>query len=99
VEDVNLIKFLKTKDPTEVKVVLSQAKKGYYIVEGVLYFSGTDMLDHRRLVVSNYLRKEILDEYHNAPLAGHFTTKRMTQIFSQYFYWTGMRADVYKKCS
>ena len=36
-EDSELIKFLETKelssDPTEAKVVLSQAKKGYYVVE------------------------------------------------------------------
>ena len=35
--------------------MLSQAKKGYYMVEGVLYFDGADMPDRRRLVVPKHL--------------------------------------------
>jgi len=102
-ELARLMKFLETKklpsDPSEAKVVLSQAKKGYYVIEGVLYFDGAGMPDRRRLVVPKHLRKQILDENHDTPYAGHFAVKRMTKRLDQYFYWAGMRADVYKKCS
>ena len=58
-ELVKLIRFPETtelpNDPTEAKVLLSQAKKGYYLVQGVLYFDGADMPDHRRLVVPKHL--------------------------------------------
>jgi len=64
-----------------------------------LYFDGAGMLDRRRLVVPKHLRKQILDEYHDTPYAGHFAVKRMTKRLDQYFYWAGMRADVYRKCS
>jgi len=81
-------------------VVLSQAKKGYYVTEGVLYFDGAGMPDHWRLVVLKHLRKQILDDYHDTPYAGHFTVKRMTKRLGQYiFYWAGMKVDVYRKCS
>ena len=102
-ELVKLIKFLEIKelpsDPTEAKVVLSQAKKGYYMVEGVLYFDGADMPDRRRLVVPKHLWEQILEEHHDAPYAGHFAAKRMNKRLNQYYYWAGMRADVHRKCS
>ena len=101
-ELARLIQFLETKelpsDTTEAKVVLSQAKKGYYMVEGVLYFDGADMPDRRRLVVPKHLRERILTEHHDTPYAGHFAVKRMNKRLSQYFYWPGMRADVHRKC-
>ena len=99
----NLIEFLETKtlptDPMEAKIVLSNAKKGYYLVDGVLYFDGGDRPDRRRLVVPKHLQKQIVNEHHDAPFAGHFAVKKMTQRLNQYFYWVGMRADVHRKCS
>ena len=86
----NLIEFLETKtlptDPTEAKIVLSNAKKDYYLVDGVLYFDGGDRPDRRRLVVPKHLQKQIVNEHHDAPFAGHFTVKKMTQRLNQYFY-------------
>ena len=102
-ELVKLVRFLETKelpsDPIEAKVVLSQAKKGYYMVEGVLYFDGADMPDCRRLIVPKHLREQILEEHHDAPYAGHFAAKRMNKRLNQYYYWAGMRADVHRKCT
>ena len=87
------------KDPREAFIVLNTAKKGYYVVDNILYYEGPDMPGHRRVVVPVHLRQTILDEHHDLPFAGHFAAKKMSQRISQYFYWTGLRSDVYRKCS
>ena len=102
-ELTKLISFLTERilpdDPQEAKIVLSLARKGYYVVDGILYFEGADMPDRRRVVVPEHLKQEILSEHHDLPFAGHFGAKKMAQRISQYFFWQGLKADVYKKCA
>jgi len=57
------------------------------------------MMPSRRLVVPTQLREQVLSENHDAPYAGHFSAKKMYDKVSQYYFWQGMRGDVYKKCS
>jgi len=40
------------------------------------------------------LRCQLLLKYHDDPLAGHFGTKRTTELLSRNYYWPGMRSDV-----
>ena len=40
----------------------------------------------------------MIDENHDTAYAGHFSVKKMTQRISQYFYWSGMKGDIYTKC-
>ena len=102
-ELVKLISFLTDKslpdDPREAKVVLSLARKGYYVVDGILYYEGVDVPDQQHIVVPEHLKQEILDEHHDSPFAGHFAVQKMTKRISQYFFWNGLKADVYKKCT
>jgi len=79
----------------EAKMVLSNAKKRYYLVDGVLYFDGGDRPDRKRPIVSKYLQKWIVNEYHNAPFASCFTVKKMTQRLNKYFYWAGITKCLY----
>ena len=62
-----MISFLTDKslpdDPREAKVVL---RKGYYVVDGILYYEGADVPDQRRIVVPKHLKQEILDEHHDS---------------------------------
>lgn len=48
-ELVKLINYLTDKtlpgDPTEAKTVLNLARKGYYVMDGILYFEGADFPD------------------------------------------------------
>jgi len=98
-----LIDYLTDKtlppDPHDAKIVVGQAKKGYYVVDGILYFEGTEECDCRCVVVTSHLRQKILDEHHDLPIAGHFAVKKMAQRIKQYFYWSRLRSDAYKKCS
>ena len=102
-ELARLIDFLTDKilpsDPREANVVVGLAKKGYYVIDGILYYEDTEVCDHRCVVVPHHLRQKLLDEHHDLPFAGHFAVKRMVQRIKQFYYWNGLRSDVYKKCS
>ena len=102
-ELVQLVNFLTKKalpdDPSEAKLVLSLARKGYYVVDGILYYEGADIPHRRCVVVPEHLKQEILDDHHHSPFPGHFAAKKMAQWISQYFFWRGFKADVYKKCA
>ena len=97
-----LIQYLEEKslpeDPVRARKLMTQAQKGYFLVDGVLYFENGDAAGRRRLVVPTSLHKEVLSEHHEAMFAGHFAPKKMYRRLSQYYYWPGIRAAVYKVC-
>ena len=90
-----LVSFLTERilpdDPQEAKIVLNLARKGYYVVDGILYFKGADVPDRRCVVVPEHLKQEILTEHHDLPFAGRFGAKKMAQRISQYFFWQVLR--------
>ena len=101
-ELAQLILYLEKKtlpeDPGEVKKVVTQCQKGFYLLDGVLYYEDSAASGRRRIVVPEHLRKEVLSENHEAVFAGHFSPKRMFNKLSQYYYWQGMRGDIQKVC-
>ena len=86
-------------DAIAAKRVVSQGHRGYYVVDGILYHEDATMPSRRRLVVPVQLREQVLTENHDAVYAGHFAAKKMYQKVSQYYFWPGMKGDIYKKCS
>ena len=102
-ELAGLYSYLKTrtlpKDPQLAKVISNLVRKGYFLVDDVLYYEEPDAPDKRRVVVLQHLKKRIIDETHDAAYAGHFSVKKITQCISQYLYWSGMKGDIYKKCA
>ena len=97
-----LIEYLENQtipvDPKVAVEVTSLARKGYYLVDGVLYHEGADMPGKRRLVVPRHLRKQVVEENHDAIFAGHFSSKKTQRKISQLYFWPGMAGDVYQKC-
>ena len=95
--------MLKTRtspeDPQLAKVITNLVRKGYFLVDDVLYYERPDVPDRRRVVVPQHLRGKIINENHDAAYVGHFAVKKVTQRITQYFYWSGMRGDIYKKFS
>ena len=87
------------EDAMLAKQILEQAKKGYVVVDNVLYYEGTDVPGRRRLVVPKHLQQKLVDDHHDRLFTGHFASKRTIRRLSQYFYWRGMSSDVYHKCS
>ena len=101
-ELAQLILYLEKKtlpeDPGEVKEVVTQCQKGFYLLDGVLYYENSAVSGRRRIVVPEHLQKEVLSENHEAVFAGHFSPKRMFNKLSQYYYWQGMRGDIQNVC-
>lgn len=85
-------------DPQEAKYISNMAGKSYMVVDGILYYEGPEVSGRCCVVVPVHLRPKILDEHHDLPFSGHFAAKKMSQI-SQYFFWKGLKSDVYKKCA
>ena len=101
-ELVNIINYLEKKIlPTDVKEaqhIATIAKKGYFVLDGVLYYESNDVPGRRRLVVPEQLRDKVVTENHDAIFSGHFSAKKMLNKLKQYFYWPGMSSLIYKKC-
>jgi len=51
------------------------------------------------MVVPKHLKEEVMNVHHGTMYAGHFSVKKMSQCINQYFYWSGMKGDIYKKCT
>ena len=73
----NLENRILPKDPQKIKKVVTWASKGYFLIDGVLYHESSDVPGRKRLVVPKHLQKPLLDEYHDAPFAGHFGVKKL----------------------
>ena len=86
-------------DVIAAKRVVSQAHRGYYVVDRILYHEDASVPSRRRLVVPSQLKDQVLTEHHYALYAGHFAAKKMYEKVSQYYFWSGMKGDIYKKCS
>ena len=97
-----LILYLEKKqlpeEPGKVKKIVTQAQKGFYLLDGVLYYENSDASGRRRIVAPEKLKQEVLSENHEAVFAGHFSPKRMFNKLSQYYYWQEMRGDIQKVC-
>ena len=85
-------------DPKKKQHIAAIAKKGYFVLDGVLYYESNDVPGRRRLIVPEQLRDKIVTENHDAVFSGHFSAKKMLNRLKQYFYWPGMGSLVYKKC-
>ena len=101
-EIVDITNYLEKKilptDPKNVPHIASIAKKGYFVLDGVLYYESNDVPGRRRLVVPEQLRDKVVTESHDVVFSGHFSTKKMLNRLKQYFYCPGMGPLVYKKC-
>ena len=101
-EIINIINYLEKKilptDTKEAQHIAAIAKKGYFVLDGILYYESSDVPGRRRLVVPEQLRDKVVSENHDALFSGHFSVKKMLQKLKQYFYWPGMSSMIFKKC-
>ena len=98
-EIVDIINYLEKKilptDSKEAKHMVAIAKKGYFVLDGILYYESSEVTGRRRLVIPQQLRDKVVSENHDAIFSGQFSAKKMLK---QYFYWPGMSSMVFKKC-
>lgn len=70
-----------------------QGAKNTPDVEGI-YTVADDLLFYKGLICvpdSNDIKRKILEEYHDAPAAGHFGIAKTFEIVSRNYYWPSMR--------
>ena len=74
-----IINYLKKKilptDSKEAKHIVAIAKKGYFVLDGILYYESSEVPGRRRLVVPQQLRDKVVSENHDAIFSGHFSYK------------------------
>jgi len=85
-------------DGVLAKRIVSQAAKGYCVIDGILYYEDVMVPNRRRLVVPTKLRRQILLNNHESLFAGNFATKKLLQRVNQYYYWPRMSADAHQVC-
>ena len=97
-----LIEYLERQvlpeDQVAAKKVVAQAVKGFYLLDGILYFEDSVVPGRRHLVVPSQLRRKLLLENHSAVFAGHCALKKLMQRVNQYYYWPGMKAEAHQVC-
>ena len=77
--------------PLESRNLWSQ-RPSIRLQDGILI---RELPTHTQLVVPNVLQNKLFDTVHSGPLAAHLGAERMLQQLRQYYYWPGMRRDIY----
>lgn len=89
-ELADLIKYLEHKVVLECTVrkqkVLTLAQRGYYAIDGVLYYESTEIPNRHRLVVPVHLHQQIVDENHDPIFAGHFLERKMLEKLKRLYF-------------
>ena len=55
---------------------------------------GLWFMEHRVVVPAGELRRQILQESHDAPYSGHMGRAKTSQLVSRNYWWPSLRADV-----
>ena len=98
---LQLIEYLENNVLSDDRVtsrhIVSQSVKGYFVLDGILYYED-GLVPGRRLVVLTQLRRQVLLDNHESLHAGHFAPKKLLQRVNQYYYWPRMSVDVHQVC-
>jgi hypothetical protein len=101
------------KDPELLKIIDSfesnhddfskWTERGYVMANGILHrYSGEEDVEDAQLVVPSHERPRIMQDYHDAPTAGHYGVERTLKRIAHRYYFTGMRhyvTEYLKNCA
>ncbi|CCO35258.1 Transposon Ty3-G Gag-Pol polyprotein AltName: Full=Gag3-Pol3 [Rhizoctonia solani AG-1 IB] len=76
----------KSTAPASIK----QAFKDYEMEAGLLFYQGRILVPD-----AGNLREDLLQIFHDSPMAGHPGRQRTLELLSRAYYWPGIQADVY----
>ena len=79
------------------KAVVAQASV-LTLVDDILYYVDSKQGNKRRIVVPEHLRKQIMEENHSGPMAGHFSGNRLYNVLVRHWWWQGMYTDTLQHC-
>ena len=86
------------RDDSEARKVAIQSSQ-FEVIDGILYLIDPKQRSHRRAVVPDQLRQQILKENHSSPHAGHFSGQRLYKTLATHWWWKGMFSDAKKFAS
>lgn len=104
VEDPELMKIIQCFEDTSSNhdEYVKWTERGYLMTNGVLYrYCPEGESEEALLVVPEQERTRVLNQYHDAPTAGHYGIERTIQRITSRYYWTGMRryiTEYVKRC-
>ena len=84
-------------DEKQAKKIAAQSSV-LALVDDILYYLDTRHRNQKRVVVPKQLQKQIMEESHSGPMAGHFSGQRLYNTLSQHWWWEGMYTDVLQHC-
>ena len=67
-------------DVQAARHIIGQAKKGFILMDAILYYEGGEFPDKRQLVVPTHLQQKIVDEHHDASFANYAMNKMSKRI-------------------
>jgi hypothetical protein len=76
----------KSSAPASIK----RAFKDYEMEAGLLFYQGRTLVPD-----ASNLREDLLQIFHDSPMAGHPGRQRTLELINRAYYWPGIRADVY----
>ena len=59
-----------TEDTQEAKVIVNLARKGYAVVDDVLYYERVDVPNRCRIAIPKHLREQIITDHHDTVYTG-----------------------------
>ena len=68
-----------TEDPQEAKVIVNLARKGYAVVDDVLYYERADVPNRCRVAIPKHLREQIITDHHDTVYTG--AVQKMTHWY------------------
>ena len=84
-------------DEVQSRYLVKMADR-FAIVNGVLYYLDSKKNHNKRAVMPKHLRKELIEQFHSGPFAGHFSGQRTYGAMYPKFWWNGMYTDVQQYC-
>lgn len=95
-EDDSLRKIIDTfESPANEVDCATWTGRGYIMNRGVLYrYSPDSEEEEAQLVIPQQRKAEILKEYHDSPMAGHYGSEGTFYRIAKRYYWLGMRKDI-----
>ena len=78
---------LQKSDNEAQKIRAEKLKDDYEEIDRVLHYQGL-------LFVPEAIRTDLINRYHNDPLAGHFGVNKTRELVDRKYYWPRLRKDV-----
>ena len=87
--------YEKLQNNEEIKEEEEHRYKHYKLKDGLLLFTTTLSEDEERICIpQGNVKRKLLEDYHNSPIAGHMGFYRTYEVIQRQFYWPRMAKEI-----